>query len=138
MAGRVDVKGKDAGSKAKSRSEVLQKPPAEIKEGKKVFTSGASRSADSEHVRFDLIPPRPHTRLAQRYAMGAKNHGDNNWRNGMPVSDIVNHLERHLNLFKARDTSDDHAAAIAWGAYALMEFELTHPEMDDRYKEPNP
>lgn len=95
------------------------------------YASGASRSSDAEGVRFDLVSPVGHRRLAARYAMGAVNRGDRNWEGGMPASDVINHLERHLNLWKSGDTSDDHLAAAAWGLFALMHFEELKPEVID-------
>jgi len=100
--------------------------------GKVRFPGGATRSSDAEDVRFDLIPPLGLRRLAARYALGAQAHGERNWEAGMPAGDVVNHLYRHLNLWMAGDNRDDHLAAIAWGIFALMTFEITHPEcLDD-------
>lgn len=87
------------------------------------YPGGASRSNDAEDCRFDLMPPRAHVRHAQRWARGAQTHGANNWRKGMPVAVIVNHMEKHLQLWKNGDRTDDHMAAIAWATYALMECE---------------
>jgi hypothetical protein len=87
---------------------------------KVVYSTGASRSSDCEDVRFDLIPPGPLRRLAARYALGAKTHGDRNWQAGMPAGDVLNHMEQHLNLWKSGDRDDDHLAAAAWGCFALM------------------
>jgi hypothetical protein len=75
------------------------------------------------HERFDLICPAGHRRLASRYSLGAEKHGEHNWTAGMPVAVIVNHMEKHLNLLKAGDVTDDHVAAVAWGAYAIMHYQ---------------
>lgn len=87
------------------------------------YVGGATRSADSEDVRFDLIPVVPHRRHARRWAEGATIHGEHNWKQGMPVTVILNHLENHLNEWKAGRRNDDHLAAVAWAVYALMECE---------------
>jgi len=93
------------------------------------YPSGATRSADAEDVRFDLIPACALMRLAARYAIGSKAHGDRNWEGGMPSGVVLNHLERHLNLWKSGDRSDDHLAAAAWGCFALMFYEARRPEV---------
>lgn len=89
---------------------------------------------DVDHLRFDLISPIGHRRLAARYAMGAERYGDHNYLRGIPFSNIINHLEAHLNKFKMGDTTDDNLAAIAWGAFTLMTFEELRPDLDDRYR----
>lgn len=102
------------------------------KRTKKVeFDTGATRSGDSEHVRFDLISPVGLERLARRYALGAELHGDRNWEGGMPVSDLLNHVMYHQNLYLAGDKSDDHLGAMAWGLFAIMHFEELSPENVD-------
>lgn len=87
------------------------------------YESGASRSADAEGARYDLIPPLALRRLAERYAMGAKTHGDRNWEAGFPEGVVMNHLLTHIELYRAGDRSDDHLAAAAWGLFAEMHFE---------------
>lgn len=96
---------------------------------KRIFPSGASRSMDAETTRYDLICPVGLRRLAERYAQGAKQHGDANWLNGLPAGDTLNHLIRHIELWRGGDRTDDHLAAAAWGLFALMHFEEKQPEM---------
>lgn len=102
------------------------------------FASGAVRSNDVDHLRFDLIPPNALKRLAARYAMGAEKYGDHNYLKGIPYSNIINHLEAHLNKFKTqRCVSDDNLAAIAWAACSLMVFEdQGRDDLDDLYDFP--
>lgn len=87
------------------------------------YETGATRSTDAEDVRYDLIPPAPLRRLARRYAMGCATHGERNWEQGLPTGSTINHLVRHLEAWRDGDRSDDHLAAVAWGAFALMFFE---------------
>ncbi len=91
------------------------------------YESGASRGADAEGTRYDLITPIGLRRLAERYALGAKNHGDRNWEAGFPKGVVMNHLLRHIELYRAGDRSDDHLAAAAWGLFALMHFSEVDP-----------
>lgn len=95
----------------------------------KEFKSGAKRSAEAP--RYDLIPWAGLRRLALRYGMGAKKYGEFNWQKGLEDKEFVNqfkaHLIEHVWAF-LRDgcTLDDNLAAIAWGAFALMEVEERH------------
>jgi hypothetical protein len=96
------------------------------------FDTGATRSK-LDGMRYDLISPFGLQRLAARYALGAKNFGDNNWRKGMPFSALMNHLMHHLAMYLAGERDDDHLAAAAWGLFAMMEQEETNPKMNDLY-----
>ncbi len=92
-----------------------------------VLESGSTRSKVEE--RYDLIPPGPLRELALRYALGAQAHGEGNWMKGQPPSVVMNHMLRHLELYRSGDRSDKHMAAVAWGAFALMYFEEHNPEL---------
>jgi len=90
------------------------------------FKSGARRS--SKALRYDLIPAAGLERLAQRYTLGAERYGDWNWQKGLQDTEYVNQFKAHLLahwVAYLRDgcTKDDNLAAIAWGAFALMEAE---------------
>lgn len=93
--------------------------------------TGAIRSRDADHVRFDLISPIALQKLAETYAEGAAKYGDHNWRRGFPFSDTINHVLQHINLWLMGDRSEPHLAHAAWGLFTLMEFEDTRPELDD-------
>ena len=99
----------------------------------RVFKSGATRSEDAEEERFDLISPFALQRLARVYAEGAKTHGSANWERGVPLDATLNHLERHLQMWKAEVKSgekigeDDHMPKVDWGAFAIMHYETAGP-----------
>jgi hypothetical protein len=96
-------------------------------EKKITFSSGATSSVIKE--RFDLICPTGLRRIAMRYALGAIKHGEMNWCKGIPMKERLNHLEKHLQLYKlhgefdGEGKADDNLAAIAWNAIALMHYE---------------
>ena len=97
------------------------------------FESGATRSEDAEEERFDLVSPFAMQRIARVYAEGAKTQGSANWERGVPLDATLNHLERHLQMWKAEVKSgkkigeDDHMAKVAWGAFAIMHYETAGP-----------
>ena len=106
-------------------------------EGLKHFETGAVRSRDADSVRYDLITPIGLRRLAETYAEGALKYGENNWLAGIPSSDLFNHAVRHLYLWLAGDTSEDHLAHAAWNIFAIMHFEEARPELIVRHYRQN-
>lgn len=63
--------------------------------------------------------------------------GANNWKLGQEWSKTMASVERHIAEWKAgKDVDDDlsthNLANAMWGLAAIMEFEKTHPELDDR------
>jgi len=95
------------------------------------FESGAVRSTDADHVRFDLITPIGLRRLAETCAEGASKYGDRNWEKGMPASVMLNHAIRHIYLYLQGDRSEDHLAHAAWNLLGVCHFEETKPELID-------
>lgn len=95
------------------------------------FPSGAIRSADANHVRFDLITPIGLRRLAETCAEGAAKYGDFNWQKGIPASQMLNHAIRHLYLWLEGDAAEDHLAHAAWNILGVCHFEEAMPEMID-------
>jgi hypothetical protein len=95
------------------------------------FETGARRDTQEGKPRFGLIPPEPLERLAMHYTNGAKKYGDGNWTRGIKMSRTWESLERHVQAYKRGDQSEDHLAAIAWNAFALMWYEERMPEMND-------
>ncbi len=108
------------------------------------FKTGAVRSR-LDDVRYDLISPQALYRLSATYAEGAKNYGDNNFRKGMPYSNLLNHVISHIFAYitgKDKELNhpmyigikiEDHLAHACWGLMTLMEQEETHPELNDLY-----
>ena len=58
---------------------------------KKVYETGASRSADVEGVRYDLVPAEGVEAVAEAMHEGAIKHGDHNWQKGLKNSVLINH-----------------------------------------------
>lgn len=94
------------------------------------FKSGAKRdrmvagSKDSIHVaRYDLITPVGLRRLAETYGEGAEKYGENNWKKGLPMSNVLNHALAHIVTYLSGDRTEDHLAHAAWGLFAAMHFE---------------
>lgn len=83
------------------------------------FTTGSLREDKKGKGRFDLIPYEGMLALARHYEAGAVAHGDRNWERGQPLSVYLSSLRRHAAQIGC-DSSEDHAAAVAWNAFALI------------------
>jgi hypothetical protein len=101
--------------------------------GLRDFGTGATRSKDADGERYDLISPFALKRVAKIMAEGVITHGEANWEKGIPLDATLNHLERHLQLWKMeRKTGkkidrDDHMAKVIWGAMAICHYEDAGP-----------
>jgi hypothetical protein len=96
---------------------------------------------DEGKPRFDLIPVMPMFELAKLYAIGAKKYDDRNWEKGISWGRIFRALLSHAFKWWAGQKYDQedgqhHLASVAWCAFALMEYERTRPEYDDRQSYP--
>ena len=94
---------------------------------------------NKDKLRYDLIPTWALQMLAAIYTFGAQKYDDDNWRKGLSYRGTLASLMRHLEKFRAGHDNDEesglpHLAHVAWNAFALLEFILIHPELDDRIK----
>lgn len=109
---------------------------------KRVFDSGKTDGfkMDLGKTRFGLLPTLPLEYVARVYTMGAKKYSDHNWRKGMAWSRVYDAMLRHLNKYWGGEVIDPesglpHLAHVVFGCFSLMEYQQTHPELDDRDKE---
>ncbi len=91
-------------------------------------------------ARYELIPVTPLREVAELYGRGAEKYKTRNWELGYDWSLSYAAAQRHLNQFwggESRDgeTGGHHLASVVFHCFAMMEYERTHPELDDR---PNP
>src|SRR5208282_5252383 len=98
--------------------------------------SGGSKQ-DNGKLRMDLLPVFPLEKVAEVYTIGCKKYADRNWEKGIAWSRCYGALLRHLFKFWKGESVDSqdgqhHLAAVVFYAFAMMEFEKTHPELDDR------
>lgn len=92
---------------------------------------------DGGKLRYDLIPARPLEELARVYTIGAQKYADRNWEKGIAWCRIFGAMMRHAwRWFRGekwdRETGQHHLSSVAWCAFALIEYEHTHTELDDR------
>jgi hypothetical protein len=102
--------------------------PADCRTEKAIFEDGSSRSVLKE--RYDLIPKVATDAIARRLALGAKTHGENNWRRGGVEfrKASINHLMRHLlDYIEHGNANDNNTDAIICNAAFLCHFEANAP-----------
>lgn len=87
------------------------------------FATGARRDVQEGKPRYDLVPVCSLKRLADLYARGAAKYGEGNFEKGMPYSRVYAALLRHAYQWREGDRTEDHLAAVAWNAFALMFYE---------------
>lgn len=91
---------------------------------KREFSTGAKKqNADNKGTPV-LIPPDAIFDLAVHFAKGAKLHGDRNWEKGIPLSELLNSLERHLLQEKLGSTDERHDRALVWNAVVYLATKL--------------
>lgn len=100
-------------------------------------TTGAEKGV--KLARYDLIPAAPLRELAEHFGRGAQKYADRNWERGIDWSKNFAALQRHAWAWWDGETNDselgnNHLVAVAWHAFALLEYAMTHPELDDRPK----
>ena len=92
---------------------------------------------DEGKLRYDLIPAYPLAEVARVYTIGAAKYDDRNWEQGIAWGRIFRALLSHAwkwwrgQMFDSED-GQHHLSSVAWCALTLMEYEVTHPELDDR------
>ena len=86
------------------------------------FESGAVRSTDADHARYDLIPIAAMEAMATTLKQGAEKYGEHNWKLGIPVSDLWNHLLQHAFKWISGDRSENHIGHLLCNAAFLAHF----------------
>ena len=109
----------------------------------KVQLPGQGAKNDKGKLRYDLVPVGPLRKLVEVYTLGASKYEPRNWEKGMAWSRLYAAMMRHAVAFWDGEKYDpvdgqEHLASVAWITFALMEFEETHPELDDRPKKMAP
>lgn len=72
---------------------------------------------------MDLMPGAAILHMAEIMCVGAKSHGENNWKNGA-VRDHVNKALIHIMAHLDGDEQDDHLGHAAWRLMAALEIRI--------------
>jgi len=96
---------------------------------------------DNDKLKLDLVPASLIREVAKVMTFGAKKYDAHNWRKGMQWSRCLASLKRHILEFENMVDIDPETGALHLGHAAcniafLIEYYKSHPELDDRWKEP--
>lgn len=91
---------------------------------KRTFSTGANRQNAEGKGTPVLFPPDAYLDISIHFEEGATLHGDRNWEKGMPLSKIINSLERHIQQEKMGLTDESHDRALAWNAVVYLATKL--------------
>jgi len=91
-------------------------------------------------IRYSLIPSYALKVLAQVMTKGAEKYSDDNWRKGMKYTDVLDSIFRHLEAFRSgedldKETGLPHLGHLMANICFLLEYSLTHTELDNRIKQ---
>ena len=89
---------------------------------------------------ISLVPTSLINSVADVMLFGAKKYDKNNWRKGLPFTSVYDSLQRHmLSWLDGEDLDKEsglpHLAHAACNIAFLLEYSLTKPELDDRFKQ---
>jgi hypothetical protein len=106
-------------------------------EEKRIIDPDTNAAKGQKLQRYDLIPVNPLAEVARHYGVGASKYKERNWEKGYAWSLSYAALQRHANAFWGGESYDEesnthHLAAVVFHALALMEYEETNMEKDDR------
>ena len=117
----------DDGSLTKSQAEQIAK------------TAGTALKFDTNKLPLNLLSTEAMNQTAAVLAFGAQKYAAHNWRAGFAWSRPLAAAMRHITAFNDGEDCDpesglSHLAHAACCIMFLLEFEKTHPHLDDRYK----
>ena len=101
--------------------------------------SGSALKFDSDKLPVNLLSSEALLQTAAVMKFGADKYSEHNWRSGFAWSRPLAAAMRHIMAFNDGEDKDpesglSHLAHAACCIMFLLEFEKTHPELDDRYK----
>jgi hypothetical protein len=102
-------------------------------------SAGTAIKHDQNKLPLHLLSTEAMNQTAAVLAFGAQKYAEHNWRNGFAWSRPLSAAMRHITAFNAGEDTDpesglSHLAHAACCIMFLLEFEKTHPHLDDRYK----
>lgn len=101
----------------------MDKPKMNDSGERRTFSTGAVRDRGGFKPRPDLISPHANLREGAWLAKGAEKYGLRNYEKGMPISECVASMNRHLEAFKLGTQDEDHITAIRTNAGFIIHFE---------------
>ena len=100
---------------------------------------GGAVKFDQDKLPLHLLSTEALNQTAAVLKFGAQKYAEHNWRKGFAWSRPLAAAMRHITAFNNGEDRDpesglSHLAHAACCIMFLLEFEKTHPELDDRYR----
>ncbi len=96
-----------------------------VEEGKKrEFSTGAKKQASTGKGTPVLFPPDAYLEISKHFEDGAAIYDARNWEKGIPLSKLIDSLERHIAEEKMGLTDERHDRALAWNAVVYLATKL--------------
>ena len=121
--------------------EIMEKVKKQLEAGRLVAAEkGSAIKFDQDKLPLNLLSTEALNQIAAVLKFGAQKYAAHNWRKGFQWSRPLAAAMRHLTAFNDGEDLDpesglSHLAHAACCLMFLLEFEKTHPELDDRYKQ---
>ena len=101
--------------------------------------STQNQKYDAGKTPMGLLSTTALTKIAKVMAFGAQKYSVHQWRSGMNWQRVLDAALRHLLAYNDGKNVDDetglsHLAHLGCCVMFLLEYEETHPELDNRYK----
>ncbi|HDY88525.1 MAG TPA: hypothetical protein ENH82_10510, partial [bacterium] len=91
---------------------------------KREFSTGAKKQVAKGKGTPVLFPPDAYLEISKHFEEGAEHYSARNWEKGIPLSELINSLERHIAQEKMGLTDESHDRAIAWCAICYLATKL--------------
>lgn len=100
---------------------------------------GTALKFDTDKLPLNLLSTEAMNQTAAVLKFGAIKYAEHNWRKGFQWSRPLAAAMRHITAFNDGEDIDpesglSHMAHAACCIMFILEFQKTHPELDDRYK----
>lgn len=112
-------------------------------EHERVFgTAAQAVKFDQDKLPLNLLSTEALNQIARVLKFGANKYAEHNWRAGFEWSRPLAAAMRHITAFNDGEDCDpesglSHLAHAGCCIMFLLEFQKTHPELDNRYKPDN-
>ena len=104
-----------------------------------ILTDSQTQKFDAGKSPMGLLSTAALTKIAEVLSFGAQKYSAHQWRSGIEWQRLLDAALRHLLAFNDGQDVDEetglsHLAHLGCCVMFLLEFEETHPELDNRYK----
>lgn len=132
-------KGEDKLNRCKLQDSIVEREEEDTISHEEVWKEDAGKKFDGGKPPISLISTIALVEEARVLDFGRQKYDAHNWRKGMQWSRLLDAALRHITSFNSGEDKDpetglSHLAHARCCLGFLLDYELNHPEKDDRYK----